>query len=91
MSPRPTLPPWITAEVALLAAGDLTGTQQEIYGRPLRRVVHEVDWEWLEAAILAGYAPHVEGIEMAVRALSAQLLEEAQSLHLEGVDGDALN
>src|SRR4051812_11523643 len=88
---RPTLAPWITAEVAGLAAGDLSGPEQEIYGCPLAVVVRRAEWEWLEAAILAGYAPHVEGVEMAVRALAAQLLEEARTLHLAGIDGDALN
>ena len=65
---QPNLSPWAVGDLAA-AAKDLRREAHPTYGTPLVDVMH--DWghggEWLEAAVLAGYAPYLEGIELVLR------------------------
>jgi len=73
MAPDPNLSPWEAADVAA-SAEDLAPDAQPPYGTPLSEVVAEYHEgpaggsEWLEAAVIAGHVPYLEGIVLALRA-----------------------
>ena len=65
---QPDVPPWITADLARDAT-DAVGEAQPAYGEPLVEVIARSGLRaWLEGAVLAGYVPEFEGIELALRA-----------------------
>lgn len=61
------------------------------YGRPLQAVVAaDTPWRsWLEAAVAAGYVPHAEGIELALRGLFSFTRARIQEAIAQGNFGDA--
>ena len=73
MAPDPNLSPWEAADVAA-AAEDLAPDAQPAYATPLSEVIAEYHdgpfggSEWLEAAVIAGHVPYLEGIVLALRA-----------------------
>jgi hypothetical protein len=66
---RPHRPNLLRSEVADLATHTTLGGDTPDWGTPLLDVIHDIGpWmDWLEAAVLAGYVPHIEGIRMAMR------------------------
>lgn len=61
------------------------------HGQPLSEVIgNSGGRDWLEAAVLAGYLPHVEGIELALRGCHALHLRQLDECVREDVLGDAL-
>jgi hypothetical protein len=87
-SGRPNLPPWVTADLAAFAV-DFRGDFPQ-YGQALAEVVEVSGWSWLEAAILAGHVPHLEGTSLALRAAHAWYMSEVRGYEAQGVIGDAL-
>lgn len=87
--------PELAAESAAALAThavDCVGDLKPIYGEPLPEIVAATapGRHWLEAAVLAGYVPHLEGIELALRGAHALHVAELRSYEAEGVLGDAL-
>jgi len=66
MAPDPNLSPWEAADVAA-SAEDLAPDAQPAYATPLSEVIAEYHdgpfggSEWLEAAVIAGHVPYLEG------------------------------
>lgn len=91
---RPEISP---AAVARLAEdGDLCNIDEsEVpdHGDPLLQTIASTapGNEWLQAAVLAGYVPALEGIELALKATREVWLREYRACRKQGVDGDALN
>jgi hypothetical protein len=83
----PDLSPWAVGDLAA-AARDLPAEAHPAYGTPLEEVIRERGHtpEWLEAAVLAGWLPFLEGIELTVRAHQ----EFVRTRMLEEDAGDAL-
>ncbi len=75
MAPDPNLSPWEAADVAA-SAEDLAPDAQPPYGTPLSEVIAEYHEgvfggsEWLEAAVIAGHVPYLEGIVLALHETS---------------------
>jgi hypothetical protein len=88
---RPNVPPWVTADLAA-DVFDLADEEQPSWGDPLRDVIEErAPWrDWLEAAVLAGYIPHLEGLALALRGVHAWWLEEIGESEAQGAHADAL-
>lgn len=88
---RPSVPPWVAADVAAFAT-EVVGDHQPAYGEPLVDVITApgLGWDWFEAAVIAGHVPHLEGIELALRATHASYLGEVTKAEAQGVLGDAL-
>lgn len=88
-----TLKPNLTRHDARLLAPHATdhvGVHIPRYGTPARELISD-DWSWLEAMVLAGYVPHFEGIELAIRGTHSWWLREMRYAEAKGADGDALN
>ena len=87
----PNLSPWAVGDLATQAR-DLPRQVHPEYGTPLAEVMER--WgegaEWLEAAVLAGYAPYLDGIELVVRAHIEQTRSMITEAELERPLGDAL-
>lgn len=86
---QPNLPPWITADLTRHAC-DCVADDEPTHGTPLAEALEGTGWSWLEAAVLAGHAPHFEGVLLAIRALHAMWTEEIADSYADGADGDAL-
>jgi hypothetical protein len=85
---RPNLPPWVTADLVAHAV-DFTGDFPR-YGQPLPELLEGTGWSWLEAAVLAGYVPHLEGTALAIRGSHAITVQEITESLAKGADGDAI-
>jgi hypothetical protein len=85
---RPNLPPWVTADLAAHAV-DFTGDFPQ-YGQPLAELLKGTGWSWLEAAVLAGYVPHLEGTTLAIRGSHAIACQEFTESLAQGAHGDAI-
>jgi hypothetical protein len=86
---RPNLPPWLTPDLAAHAV-DHSPDEQPEYGAPLEEVVEGSGWAWLEAALLAGYVPHVQGAGLALRAAHTFHMAQIRAEEMEKFHGDAL-
>src|SRR5207244_407107 len=71
-------------------AVDFSEATAPAYGEDRVQVVAREGWEWLEAAILAGHLPQLEGISLAVRATHLWRMQEVRDAHAAGADDDAL-
>jgi hypothetical protein len=86
----PLLPPWATADLTAYACD--WAERGPAYATPLTEIIAFAgDRDWLEGAVLAGYVPHIEGVELALRGIHFFCLAQIEECSAEGVDGDAIN
>jgi hypothetical protein len=73
-------------------AVDLQGDDAPSYGSPLLEIVAlTAPWPaWLEAAVLAGYVPPLQGIEIAVHGIQAFTRERIADSEREGATREAI-
>ncbi len=62
----------------------------EVYGRPIGSVTGAYGSEWLEAGVMAGHAPHLDALELVMRANHLWVSAEVQESRAQGADGDAV-
>jgi len=87
----PELPPWVVADLAAHAP-DIS-PEDVSYGERLPGIVERVwPWrEWLQAAVLAGYLPHLDDLQLALRGDFEWWKTQIFVDEAEGVYGDAIN
>jgi hypothetical protein len=88
---QPTLSRSAAADLGCFRS-DLNPARAPTFGEVLPAIVSaSAPWDdWLEAAVLGGYVPSLEGIVLALRAIHLDSTLELNSAQAVGADGDAL-